>query len=56
MIGLDADPEAPYRLEIAIALIVDRVGWVTYLHPVHLHREEAEATVLLRRREREEGL
>ncbi|WP_030459438.1 hypothetical protein [Kitasatospora sp. NRRL B-11411] len=54
LIGLDADPYAPYRLEIGISLIVDRVGWVTYLHPVYLHRQEADAAQHLRDRGREE--
>ncbi|MGF1432223.1 hypothetical protein [Kitasatospora sp. LaBMicrA B282] len=55
LIGLDADPEAPYRLEIAIALIVDRIGWVTYLHPITLHRTEARAMIPPRHPRRREG-
>ncbi|WP_157855352.1 hypothetical protein [Kitasatospora purpeofusca] len=54
LIGLDADPYAPYRLEIGINLIIDRIGWVTYLHPVVLHRQDAEATEHLHRRRYEE--
>ncbi|TQF01998.1 hypothetical protein E6W39_06555 [Kitasatospora acidiphila] len=59
LIGLDADPYAPYRLRISIELIVDRIGWVTYLHPVHLHRQTTEPPEQLRHRrheERHEGL
>ncbi|MFF2955662.1 hypothetical protein ACFVVU_30485 [Kitasatospora sp. NPDC057965] len=54
LIGLDADPYAPYRLEIGINLIVDRIGWVTYLHPVYLHRQDAKAPEHLHRRGHEE--
>ena len=54
LIGLDADPYAPYRLRIGIELIVDRVGWVTYLHPVHLYRESVEPQDHTRRPRREE--
>ncbi|MFF3786314.1 hypothetical protein [Streptomyces sp. NPDC001933] len=42
LIGLDADPYAPYQLRIAIEVIVDRIGWVTYLHPVYLSRQAGE--------------
>ncbi|MFF3127562.1 hypothetical protein ACFVRD_35925 [Streptomyces sp. NPDC057908] len=52
LIGLDADPYAPYQLRIGIEVIVDRIGWVTYLHPVYLSRQAGEQHVQpLRRRE-----
>ncbi|MGW1194529.1 hypothetical protein ACWD4B_01520 [Streptomyces sp. NPDC002536] len=38
LLMLDADPHAPYGVQIAVELIIDRLGWVTYLHPVTLHR------------------
>ncbi|MFB7253582.1 hypothetical protein [Streptomyces nojiriensis] len=51
LMGLDADPYAPYQLRIGIELIVDRIGWVTYLHPVYLSRRAGEQHVrpILRR-------
>lgn len=43
LIMLDADPHAPYRLEFGSELIIDREAWVTYLHPVTVHRTERPA-------------
>jgi hypothetical protein len=45
LIMLDADPHAPYRVEIGAELIVDREAWVTYLHPVTVHRTDAPAVL-----------
>ncbi|WP_409061215.1 hypothetical protein [Streptomyces sp. SYP-A7185] len=38
LIMLDADPHAPFRVQIGDQLIVDRDAWVTYLHPVTVYR------------------
>ncbi|CAM5669168.1 hypothetical protein STANM337S_07049 [Streptomyces tanashiensis] len=54
LMGLDADPYAPYQLRIAIEVIVDRIGWVTYLHPVYLSRRTGEQHAQPHRR-REHG-
>jgi hypothetical protein len=43
LILLDADPHAPYRLEMGTELIVDREAWVTHLHPVTVHRTHTPA-------------
>ncbi|KNB53523.1 hypothetical protein AC230_02370 [Streptomyces caatingaensis] len=43
LIMLDADPHAPYHLEIGSELIIDREAWVTSLHPVTVHRTERPA-------------
>ncbi len=43
LIMLDADPHAPYRVELGTELIIDREAWVTHLHPVTVHRTETRA-------------
>jgi len=43
LIALDADPHTPYHLRIGIEMIIDVRAWVTYLHPVVLHRTQPAA-------------
>ncbi|TQE30418.1 hypothetical protein Sipo8835_23225 [Streptomyces ipomoeae] len=45
LILLDADPHAPYRVEMGTELIIDREAWVTHLHPVTVHRTNTPAVL-----------
>lgn len=45
LIMLDADPHAPFRVQISDQLLIDREAWVTYLHPVTVHRTAPPAVL-----------